>query len=58
MVLCGKKKRYNTEAQAREMSNKLMNEEGEEFLRMYKCPLCDGWHLTHQVSDLERIYKL
>lgn len=42
---CGRKKRYETEmdAMARVNMSKLI---AGVSLRAYKCPYCDGWHLT------------
>lgn len=44
---CGKKMRYDTRDIASDIALKRSIESGIE-LRVYKCPICNGWHITHK----------
>ena len=43
---CGKKRRYETEEEATRYAYKCMSHPGVPLLRVYRCSLCGGWHLT------------
>jgi hypothetical protein len=42
---CGKKQRYETEADARATADHQARTSGRE-LKVYECPWCRGWHLS------------
>jgi hypothetical protein len=42
---CGKKKRYETEDEARATADHQARARGRE-LKIYQCPWCRGWHLS------------
>jgi hypothetical protein len=42
---CGKKQRYETEAEARATADHQARTTGRE-LSVYECPWCRGWHLS------------
>jgi hypothetical protein len=42
---CGKKKRYESEAEARAIANHQARTTGRE-LNVYECVWCRGWHLS------------
>jgi hypothetical protein len=42
---CGKKKRYETEAEALATAHRQARATGRE-LNVYECPWCRGWHLS------------
>lgn len=42
---CGTKTRYTTEAEA-EKQRRYFQRIRDVDLRIYRCPLCLGWHLT------------
>lgn len=42
---CGKKTRYETEADARATADHQARASGRE-LKVYECPWCRGWHLS------------
>ncbi len=42
---CGKKQRYETEADARATADHQARTTGRE-LNVYECPWCRGWHLS------------
>ena len=48
---CYKKKRYSTEDFAKSVARRCRKERNIE-LRIYACPQCCGWHLTH-IPDKE-----
>lgn len=43
---CGKKMRYPSEESANVVALRRGIESGVH-LRVYRCPLCGGWHITH-----------
>ena len=45
---CGKKVRYRTEHDARVYANRCETVRGAR-LRVYACPICNGWHITSRV---------
>ena len=46
---CGRKRSYPSEEAALSFANRSMNVYGAPPLKVYKCPYCDGWHLTHKL---------
>ena len=42
---CGRKKRYESEAEARATADHQARASGRE-LNVYRCPWCHGWHLS------------
>lgn len=52
---CGKKRRYDTKTQAMSSADKSYYDVAERgcSLHAYRCPFCDGWHITHHEEDLE-----
>ncbi len=44
---CDRKKRYPTEADAK-FAKHDCERHGARDLHIYRCPYCDGWHLTHK----------
>ena len=42
---CGKKKRYDTEGEARATADHQARASGKE-LKVYECSWCRGWHLS------------
>ena len=56
MSACHAKKRYPTEAiAARAASCAMMRKlDAPDFLRVYRCPTCRGYHLTSKPFDPER----
>lgn len=45
--MCGRKRRYGSEGAALVYASRCVAH-GAPALRAYKCPYCDGWHLTSQ----------
>lgn len=45
---CRKKTRYADEYQAEKAAKDCMRNRPQQRLRVYDCPDCDGWHLTHK----------
>ena len=45
-AMCGKKHRYPTQALAFRAA--LKSARRTIFIRVYPCPICDGFHLTHK----------
>lgn len=45
---CGKKTRYASQHEARQIANNCERLRPETKLRVYWCPFCDGWHVTSQ----------
>lgn len=52
---CLHKKPY-TKKEAQTIRN-LRLEQGEKYLRIYPCPLCNNWHLTHKNKEKEKYLK-
>ena len=50
---CGKKERYGSRAEAETVALR-RTIESDTYLRVYKCPICGGWHLTHTEKHTER----
>lgn len=50
---CGKKERYDSRAEAETVALRRMID-SDISLRVYHCPICDGWHLTHTEKRAER----
>ncbi len=48
--MCHSKKRYSSDFQAAVSAGKQQFYNGV-LLKVYHCPLCDGWHLTHKVRS-------
>ena len=45
---CARKILYDNEADARKaVRHRMAGDDGAPFLRVYRCPWCAGWHLTH-----------
>ena len=44
---CERKKRYASEAEAKD-AIRSCERHGSRDLRCYRCPYCNGWHLTHK----------
>lgn len=51
-LACAEKKRYNTyeAAIATAVNRTTSRHDRQEALRVYKCPHCNGFHLTSQVE--------
>lgn len=47
---CYKKRRYKSEHDARLSANNCMAKRGKP-LRVYRCPVCNGWHITGSIRD-------
>jgi len=45
---CGKKKRYATEGEAHQQIAHIHRHRPHEYLRVYDCGVCNGFHLTNQ----------
>lgn len=45
---CGRKRRYPSEEAALSFASRSMNVYGSPPLKVYRCPYCHGWHLTHK----------
>jgi hypothetical protein len=43
---CGKKARYDTRELAELVALK-RSIASDTYLRVYRCPICGGWHITH-----------
>lgn len=43
---CWEKKKHSKK-DAQTLANKAKNERGQR-IRIYHCPICDYWHLTHR----------
>ncbi len=43
---CGKKTRYASQHEARQIANNCERARPETKLRVYFCPVCEGWHIT------------
>lgn len=46
--MCGKKRGYSSDIQAACEAGRQQAKEPEKRLRIYRCPLCRLWHLTHK----------
>jgi hypothetical protein len=49
--MCFSKTRYPRKADAAYVRNyrlRLARRDNPTFLRIYHCPLCNGWHITHK----------
>ena len=44
---CERKKRYASEAEAKD-AIRSCERHGSRDLHCYRCPFCNGWHLTHK----------
>lgn len=44
---CERKRRYASEAEAK-LAIRDCERHGSRDLHCYRCPYCDGWHLTHK----------
>lgn len=44
--MCGKKKRYSSKSKAMTRALDCLYHGDPTVLRAYKCPYCQGWHLT------------
>lgn len=45
--MCARKDRYRSQGDAADKINKIHHYRPDEKLRVYLCPYCNGWHLTH-----------
>lgn len=45
-AMCGKKRRYGSRGRA--LAVALHSARRTTLMRVYRCPVCDGWHLTHK----------
>ena len=45
--MCARKDRYRSQGDAADKINKIHHCRPDEKLRVYLCPYCNGWHLTH-----------
>ncbi len=43
---CGKKKRYASQHEARQIANNCEHARPGTKLRVYFCSVCEGWHIT------------
>lgn len=51
---CGKKQRYDTRLQAERTVDRAINENCHKTeLKVYQCPFCGGWHVSHRPADQE-----
>ena len=51
---CGKKQRYETKLQAERTADRAINENCHKTeLKVYECPFCGGWHVSHRPADQE-----
>ena len=46
---CGRKVRYSSKEAAEAKANRSMRIYSSPPLKVYQCPYCHGWHLTHKV---------
>ncbi len=46
---CERKKRYPTEGDAK-LAMRDCERHGSRDLHTYRCPYCNGWHLTHKAA--------
>ncbi len=46
---CVRKKRYASEAEAK-LAIRDCERHGSRDLHCYRCPYCNGWHLTHKAA--------
>lgn len=49
-------KRQYTKKEAQTIRNQRLFQ-GEKYLRIYPCPLCNSWHLTHKNKERENFLK-
>ena len=45
-AMCSKKHRYGT--QGRALAAATRSARRTDLMRVYECPICKGWHLTHK----------
>ena len=45
---CGRKKRYETRAEAKKAAEASSRRRDAPKIFVYECPYCGGWHLTHR----------
>jgi len=45
---CARKIRHRTESKALVAASRSAGKNNAKALRVYHCPQCGGWHLTHQ----------
>lgn len=43
-----RKHHYRTEGNALAAASRMLRTSSRRFLRVYECPRCGSWHLTHQ----------
>lgn len=48
---CARKARYDSKEAAQKEVERIARTRGE-LLRIYQCPFCSGWHLTHKLEVL------
>lgn len=48
MAACLRKIRHRSEAKALSRAARAVGRNGARLLRVYRCPACHGWHLTHR----------
>lgn len=48
---CARKARYDSKEKAQKEVELIARRRGK-LLRIYHCPFCDGWHLTHKLEAL------
>lgn len=49
---CSRKRRYRSEHEARLFANRAETKRGPK-LRVYWCPICEGWHITSKTGGKE-----
>lgn len=47
--MCSGKRRYPSEARAMNTAIRALHREQATGLRVYRCPVCDGYHLTSRL---------
>ncbi len=51
LLACQRKVRHRTESKALASAARCAGKRNAKGLRVYHCPYCRGWHLTHQVRQ-------
>lgn len=56
--MCFNKKKYESDFIAAAASGRIKSKKtAENFLRIYKCPICDGFHLTSKKINSFKLGK-
>lgn len=56
--VCGKKTRYHSQHEARQIANNCERARPGTKLRVYWCPICEGWHMTSQPYKKSKILEV